>query len=47
MFAVEFVQTETVLETVTANDGSTSVRETTREVRVRASLIVIAHSAPS
>lgn len=35
MFAVEFVQSETVRETVVANDGSTTVRETTREIRVK------------
>jgi transposase len=34
MFAVEFVQRETVRETVTKKDGSTTVRETTREARL-------------
>jgi transposase len=35
IFAVEFVQRETVVETVTREDGSSAVRETTREVRVK------------
>src|SRR5579864_5767455 len=35
LFAVEFVQRETVRETVTTDDGSTTVRETTRETRVK------------
>jgi transposase len=34
LFAVEFVQRETVVETVTRSDGETAVRETTREVRL-------------
>jgi len=34
LFAVDFVQRETVVETVTRDDGATAVRETTREVRL-------------
>lgn len=35
IFAVEFVQRETVRETVTGADGTSTTRETTREVRVK------------
>jgi hypothetical protein len=34
LYAVEFVQRETVVETVKSEDGATAVRETTREVRL-------------